>query len=97
MSREAHVRICERLGVKFPRPTLLIEHEPLLQQEIGQRLREIMSADIRRLEYAHGELTLGELPRISTGLSWSNENRYPQAVQTPGAWLKSLPNILPQY
>jgi hypothetical protein len=26
----------------------------LLQLEIGQRFREIMSADIRRLEYAHG-------------------------------------------
>ncbi len=35
-------------------PIALIEREPLLQLEIGQRFREIMSADIRRLEYAHG-------------------------------------------
>ena len=32
-----------------------------------------MSADIRRLEYAHGEPPLGELRRISPRLSWSNE------------------------
>jgi hypothetical protein len=32
-----------------------------------------MPADIRRLEYAHGEPSLGELRRISTPLSCSNE------------------------
>ena len=42
-------------------PVACIERKPLLQQEIGQRFREIMPADIRRLKYAHGEPSLGEL------------------------------------
>jgi hypothetical protein len=45
-------------------PIAIIEGEPLLQQEIGQRLREVMPTEIRRLEYAHREPPLGELRRI---------------------------------
>jgi hypothetical protein len=44
------------------------------QQEIRWRLRKIMPADIRRLQYAHREPRQGELQGISPRPSWSNEN-----------------------
>jgi hypothetical protein len=54
-------------------PVACIERKPLSQQEIRYRFREIMPSDIRRLKCAHGEPSLGELRRISTPLSCSNE------------------------
>jgi len=80
-------------------PIALIEREPLLQLEIGQRFREIMSADIRRLEHAHGALPQGKLRRISTPaavcyapterLSTGNRYFWQVSVNTLGGRLKS--------
>jgi hypothetical protein len=72
MRRELHVRFCERLGVQFPRPTLLKE---LLG---GRRLR-FTDAERRRLArkaYTLGRKVLNELATLVTPdtlLRWHRE------------------------
>ncbi|HWZ77478.1 MAG TPA: hypothetical protein VNX87_13135, partial [Candidatus Sulfotelmatobacter sp.] len=49
MNREIHVRLCERLGAKFPGPTRqimrLLEDPTLLQAELDRRLHAAQTTD----------------------------------------------------
>src|SRR5215831_16346303 len=71
MNREVHVRICGRLGVKFPRPTrqlpgptpLIVFHEP--------SLRRILAS---YFQYYH---------RSRTHLSLEKDSPAPRSIQSP--------------
>jgi len=57
MNREIHVRLCERLGAKFPGPTRqimrLLEDPTLLQAELDRRLHAAQTTDpLKRREEA---------------------------------------------
>jgi hypothetical protein len=60
MRRELHVRFCERLGVQFPRPTLL-------KERLGGRRLRFSDAERRRLArkaHALGRKALNEMQTL---------------------------------
>ena len=71
--RAAPIQCRDRNALRIARRSRSLSVNHRRNRKSGRDLREIIPADVRRLEYAHGEPSLGELRRISTPLSCSNK------------------------